>query len=92
VLGVASFWGKQNNTHIVAPKDTIRIGITLFVNRLDSLGVGKYVDLKELHKNLKIVYKIDNRESDLIHLAIPQINVQYSDSITYLYNANWYDS
>lgn len=81
----ASFWGKQNHTHIVAPKDKIRIGIMLYFDDIKKIENGNKIDISELYKNVRFIYKAEQEDLNTQY-PTPKLTIEKADSIELVYD------
>ena len=82
----ATFWGIQNNTQIVAPHDSVRIGINIYFNTIERIGKGKKVELPWLCNNIKIIYIAEAEDRNKKYLT-PKIKVEKAKNIKLIYGA-----
>lgn len=73
----ASFWGRQNHTHIVSPHDSVRIGINLYQNTIERIGKRKKNELPWLCNNIKIIYIAEAEDKNSKYIT-PDIKGNYS--------------
>lgn len=83
----ASFWGIQNNTHIVAPHDSVRIGVNIYFSTIEKIGKGKKVELPWLRNKIKIIYRAEAEDKSDKYLT-PKINVEKAKNIKLIYGAH----
>ena len=83
----ASFWGIQDNTQIVAPHDSVRIGINLYMKAIKRIGKGKKVELPWLCKEIEIIYIAEEEDKNSQYLT-PEINIKKARNIKMIYGAH----
>ena len=85
----ARFWGIQNNTHVVAVGDSVRIGIGICSKQLQELHIKNDIDIQELDKIISFHYKYNPQDAAFSHKKVfHKVLIIRRKDIKFIYNSH----